>query len=379
MMFLGRLAVLAGTVFAAADATLIVKVNEPDSEIQVLDEAGKVETSRKTDGKGTITISVETGKHRLSVRKNGFGHFTKEFEIESGGKKTIMAKLARAKDKITPKWRQQVADMPPEKQVQAVARKLTELNLGFDGKVTHKIENGGVVELELVTDDLMDISAIRVFGDLTVLKCAGSGDGTGKLSDLTPTKGMPLRELNCRRNPALSDLSPLKGMPLSGMHCDKTAVSDLTPLKGMKLGYLNLDDTPVADLSPLAGMPLGELLCNNTRVSDLTPLKGSTLESLGISGTQVSSLLPLKDVKLRALGVSKAPVADLSPLKRMPLRSLYCQETQVSDFSPLENLPLKFLWLDYKPKRDMEILRSIKTLETINEKPAADFIKYEGQ
>jgi hypothetical protein len=36
-------------------------------------------------------------------------------------------------------------------------------------------------------------------------------------------------------------------------------------------------------------------------------------------------------------------------------------------------MPLNVLGCDFKPERDKEILRSIKTLESINGKPAADF------
>jgi hypothetical protein len=36
-------------------------------------------------------------------------------------------------------------------------------------------------------------------------------------------------------------------------------------------------------------------------------------------------------------------------------------------------LPLTTLWIDYHPERDADVLRSIKTLETINGKPAAEF------
>ena len=38
-------------------------------------------------------------------------------------------------------------------------------------------------------------------------------------------------------------------------------------------------------------------------------------------------------------------------------------------------MPLKDLRCDFKPERDAEILRSIKTLETINDKPAEEFWK----
>jgi len=38
-------------------------------------------------------------------------------------------------------------------------------------------------------------------------------------------------------------------------------------------------------------------------------------------------------------------------------------------------MPLKELRCDFKPKRDAEILRSIKTLETINGKTTKEFWK----
>ena len=62
----------------------------------------------------------------------------------------------------------------------------------------------------------------------------------------------------------------------------------------------------------------------------------------------------------------------------MPLTELGCAGTKVSDLSPLKGMPLKQLSCDFKPERDAEILRSIKTLETINDKPAAEFWKAVG-
>jgi hypothetical protein len=38
-------------------------------------------------------------------------------------------------------------------------------------------------------------------------------------------------------------------------------------------------------------------------------------------------------------------------------------------------LPLKRLSCDFQPERDAALLRSIKSLERINEKPAAEFWK----
>ena len=70
---------------------------------------------------------------------------------------------------------------------------------------------------------------------------------------------------------------------------------------------------------------------------------------------------------------SGTKVSDLSPLKDMKLTFLNCAGTQVSDLSPLKAMPLKTLEFDFKPEGDASILRSIKTLETINNKPAAAF------
>ena len=67
-------------------------------------------------------------------------------------------------------------------------------------------------------------------------------------------------------------------------------------------------------------------------------------------------------------------VNDLSPLKGMPLTWLHCYKTRVSDLSPLRDMPLKTLDCDFRPERDTEILRSIKTLETINGKPVGEVL-----
>ena len=68
-------------------------------------------------------------------------------------------------------------------------------------------------------------------------------------------------------------------------------------------------------------------------------------------------------------------VSDLTPLKDMPLTVLDCRGTRVSDLSPLKGMPLKSLWCDFKPDRDMAILRTIKTLEQINKKPVKEIWK----
>jgi hypothetical protein len=83
--------------------------------------------------------------------------------------------------------------------------------------------------------------------------------------------------------------------------------------------------------------------------------------------------MPLKELRCNDTAVSS-----LAPLKGMKLTILWCSDTKVVDLSPLRDMPLKELWCDFKPNRDAALLRSIRTLEKINGKPAKEFWKAVG-
>ncbi len=101
----------------------------------------------------------------------------------------------------------------------------------------------------------------------------------------------------------------------------------------MPLVGLSFELTHVTDLSPLAGMQLTFLDCHRTRVSDIGVLRG------------------------------------------MPLTVFNTQLTQIVEYSPLQGTPLNEVAFDFHPQRDIELLRSITTLTTINQQTAADFWK----
>ncbi|MFA5189220.1 MAG: SUMF1/EgtB/PvdO family nonheme iron enzyme [Verrucomicrobiia bacterium] len=191
----------------------------------------------------------------------------------------------------------EVAGLPPELQVARVVAKLKELNPTFDGRETHKIENGAVTDLALSTIGVMDITPLKALPLLKRLTLASaSAAQKGSLSDLSPLKGLPLTWLYCQNNP-ISDLSPLRDMPLTVLSLGVTQVSDLSPLAGMKLIVLSVNDTAVSDLSPLAGMPLSVLWCNNSKVTDLSPLQGMPLRELRCDFVAARDAATLRGVK----------------------------------------------------------------------------------
>jgi hypothetical protein len=268
-----------------------------------------------------------------------------------------------------------VAALSGDQQVQAVVQRLKELNPHFDGRVVPTIEYGVVTGLQFFTDEVENLSPVHALKDLRVLHCDGSGQGKGKLKDLTPLRGLRLTALNCRST-LVADLSPLRGMPLRSIGLAGTRVSDLTPLKGMRLGEMTLSGTLVADLTPLRGMSLYALdLFGARRVSDLSPLEGMPLFYLNLSFLPVSDLSVLASLKsLQHLILEDVPVADLTPLRGLPVNRLGVVRTKVTNLTPLKGLPLYHLVLDYRPEYE-KLLRSIPTLTEINGKPAAEFWK----
>jgi Leucine-rich repeat (LRR) protein/tRNA A-37 threonylcarbamoyl transferase component Bud32 len=343
---LGGLILLAAIVLKmqTKEGTLVVEVDQPDATVQVLNEDGKVEITQ-SGGKGPISISVDPGKHRLKVEMDGFQFFAQDFEMDSGGTASIKASLVEDKPWFKAaflEWQKEVAAMPAEEQVEAVAKKLQELNPGFDGKVTWKLEGGEVTELKLKTDNATDISPVRALVGLRTLGCGGSMKQTGGA------------------NGRLSDIAPLKGMNLTRLIFEFTKVANLSPLEGMHLAYLNCGNTPVSDLSPLKGMSLTELQCSSSRVSDLSPLRGMPLTFLDCYGTKVH---------------------DLAPLQGMPLTSLSCAWTEVSDLSPLQGTSLTRVAFELKRiTRGLDVIRQMSSLRSVSIQPGhemspADFRK----
>jgi hypothetical protein len=220
-----------------------------------------------------------------------------------------------------------VVGLPAEEQVRRVVARLQELNPGYDGKEQHQVEGNRVIRLSLSTTAVHDLSPLRSLKDLEHVTVSGIFDKSGQktpglLTDLTPLKGLPLKELIVSVNPGLRDLSPLRGMKLERLQCMTTGVSDLRPLAGMPLLLLYIDDTPLEDVSGLQGLPLEELDVAYTKVRDLAPLRGMPLEMLNLAHTKVADLSPLRGMKLRSLDFRATLVKDLSLLPSLPLEKI---------------------------------------------------------
>jgi hypothetical protein len=237
--------------------------------------------------------------HRIEVREvTGKGTFTRGAPASASNTPPLQHSTVPA---ALSAFCAEVATLPAEQQVARVVDELKKRNPGYDGMKRHKIQDGQVIELELWTEHISDISPVRALPSLQNFYCTGPTDQN---SQPTGKKGI------------LADLSPLRGMHLTRFKCRYNQLSNLSPLAGHSLIYMECEAHPqVTDLSPLKGMPLTNLLIIGCGVSDLSPLKG----------------LPLKQLRFDEALLSKG--------------------------------------------QNREILRSIKTLEKINNKPAVELWK----
>lgn len=242
-------------------------------------------------------------------------------------------------------WVKGVQAMPAGMQLEAVSKKLVELNPEFDGKLTgHRakgppnINEGIVTGLGFATDNVTDISPIRALSGITNLRLNGN-DKTSRFRDLSPVEGLQLTTITFG-NSGVANLEPLRGMRLTEIEFIHSKVSSLAPLRGMPLKIVRFGGIgmSISDLSPLRDAPLTHLICTSPALSDLSPLAGKELISLDIQGTKVT------DIRIAA------------------------------------DMPLQLFFFSYSSSNDahrefLKTLRSIKTLEMINFKPAAEFWK----
>jgi Leucine-rich repeat (LRR) protein len=331
------------------DGTLVVEVDDPGVSVTV--DGGDVVIT----GTGAKEIRLKPGQYRVEASKDGKVVRQELVTVRRNGRQVVRISKESAPLSAAEAWEKAVTALPPEKQVEAVARRLKELNPGFDGNVTPTIRGPVVTGLAFNTDAVADLSPLRALKWLEALDCSGTVHNQGRLADLSPVRGLPLRSLRIGDN-LVSDLSPLSGMPLQELYCYRNPlVEDLTPLKGMPLTRLSFAHTRVADLTPLQGMKLTHLSCDQSLVCDLSPLRGMALEEFSVAHCR--------------------RVTDLSALRGMPLQVLWWVGSGVTDTSPLKGMPLKEISCDFQRERDGEFLRSFKSLEKINDKSAAEFWK----
>jgi hypothetical protein len=276
-------------------------------------------------------------------------------------------------------WERRVAGLPPEEQVREVAARLRQLNPGYDGPFGHEIVDGRVEKIDMVTNDVADLTPLRALPGLKMLWCGGTPYRRGKLADLSPLRGLSLEWLHLGHT-RVADLEPLRGMLLKRLIISYARVADLEALRGMRLEVLSAEQlATLKNVEPLRGMPLRDLnLCNAGSIRDIGPLEGMPLEALNPTGCRLGDVSLLAGLPtLRQLYLDETPGSDLSPIRDLPLTQLSLLGTRVADFGPVRGKALRELRLDYRPELE-PLVRSLRDLVQINYAPVDEFWKAQG-
>ncbi len=238
---------------------------------------------------------------------------------------------------LAPGWFERVSKLPPEEQVKEVAAELKRRNPEWDEKLEHLVEFDwwGV---EFDSSHVADITPISALTTLTLLRAIPSNQ-RGLISDLSPLAGLKdLRNVTLGYCIDLSDLSPLRDLPMAYIDVHHSSVTDISPLAGKPIEFLNVEGcVKLTDLSPLKGAPLGAgLMVFGSGIRDLSPLRDSQITHIQLFDSQFDPEVvchwPLKEIMFHA---------DLPKV----------------------------------PREKLLRLKEIKTLETINGQPVAEFWK----
>jgi hypothetical protein len=287
---------------------------------------------------------------------------------------------AEAPSSTADSWEKSVARLAPAAQVDEVARKLRDLNPGYQGTLVPTIDRNEVIGLQLTAVKLTNLTPVRALPALQHLICPSADEEFGDLKDLSPLQGLPLKSLNLKGNNKLKDLSPLEALPLEVLNfygC--TPIADLSPLRRMHtLRELDCGGTKVTELTFLRRLPLTTLILNDCKVENIAPLEGMPLVRLSLAATRVADLTPLSDaVKLKSLNLNSAPrIKDLWPLRDLALAELQLQSTGVTDLSPLRKMSLRSVLVNRDvAQANRKVLENIASLKEINYLPPERFWK----
>jgi hypothetical protein len=89
----------------------------------------------------------------------------------------------------------------------------------------------------LNTDDVTDLSPLRVLSSLRALKCSGFGDRNSPLTDLSPLSGLPLRTLVLSRK--AEDLTVVAGMSTLEHLSPHTSARSVSSCQRFKVWRMN--------------------------------------------------------------------------------------------------------------------------------------------
>ena len=229
--------------------------------------------------------------------------------------------------------------------------------------------------------DISDLSLLSQMPNLTTLYLCNQAD----LSDLSPLKGLPLRNLYLCDN-QIRELSPLGELrDLETLYIAGNPWTDLSPLASLEnLRRLNLDSwdfgRPIDSLEPLAGLKLESLSAGNLAPAgrDWEPLaRLENLDTLWLWDPPEEALEALgRCASLRSLHLGNLSAPDASGLPVVPRLAELCFYSRLPSLEGIQKQTgLLQVSLCNQPDMDLSPLTALEHLQAfyVHECPISDF------
>jgi serine/threonine-protein kinase len=262
-------------------------------------------------------------------------------------------------------WVQETRRLPPDTQIDKVKRKLRELNncaeLDLDFVAGEGLNRAGkkvVVELEIRSILVKDLSPLQVFENLEKLKCVPRDE-----------------DYRLEKHGILDDLAPLLLFPkLSKLDINSNQIADLAVLgRCTHLTELDISRNQIQNLGPLSKCTkLRKLECYTNQIRDLSPLNPlENLSSLSCGSNPLgpNGLVSLKSSSLASLCCDHCGIENLTPLaQHTGLRELYIDgSSEPLILAPLGGLKfLHTITIYDKYRRYEEIFSVLPQVHSVN-------------
>ena len=239
---------------------------------------------------------------------------------------------------------------------QKVHDELIELNPGYDANLNYNARDGRIVTWEIDSTVLENILPLAQLPDLETIYFWSLQQRARDLADLSPLRGLKLKQVTLLRFHKLKDFSALADMPIE---------------------ILGLYGTPLPDTQWLSKLKLKELrIGGRADAVDLSFVKQMPLTKLGLQETPFADLRPLSGLKLEELIITNTNVRDLSPLSDMPLKYLSCEACPLEDFKQILAFKrLQRIDCTVRTFAEIKVLRAMPELTEINHRDASETLK----
>lgn len=232
---------------------------------------------------------------------------------------------------------------------------LIDLDIDSDKDINHQIlisDAEGVTSLDLHNRDILDLTGIEAFVDLTSLDCRFN-----QLEELNLTQNTALTTLMCAGN-QLTSLDVTQNTALTYLLCANNQIDELDVSQCTGLKNLFCFDNNLSELVVLANHELLRLDCGMNQLTSIDISKNPALIEFACYSNQLTALNLNSNTKLTKLICENNQLTDLNISNNLLLSELNCGKNQLTSINVQSHRYLEDLECYYNQLAELDVSRN---------------------